>query len=154
MRKALVRKGFLLAILLAFVLAIGRPAAAAGPSFAITGQEHPGLAGQPAGNKAIGKVLWQPIKLVGGVGIFLDKVFRGDLKGAAYQAVTAPFNYPASVVTDGATLVVGDTKVYGSPGGHEFLKLASVDKEDNQPRAPDMMMASAYGPGLSSLPQF
>jgi len=120
MRKALGRNGFVFLICLVALTFVTLPALAGGVN--MIGQEHPGLAGQPAGNKMIGKVLWQPLKLFAGAGNFLDNMFKGKVGAAVKQAVTAPVNYPASVVVDSATLAAGNTMVYGSPG-NEIIQL-------------------------------
>jgi hypothetical protein len=111
-------------LVLCFVLmmASALPALAGGVGVNTAGVEHPGLKGQPWGNQMIGKALWQPLKGFAFVGNALDALFRGNYESAAKQAVTMPLNAPLSVVADGATMVPGDPKVYGSPG-NEIIRL-------------------------------
>lgn len=110
------RKEFALLMVLGLLL-LTAPcfAADAGASFGVTGKEHPGFANQPAGNKMIGKALWQGLKPFAFVANVLDSLFKGNFGAAAKQVVTAPVNYPISVVADVATAAVGDTKVYAGP---------------------------------------
>jgi hypothetical protein len=119
MRKALV-------LVLCFILIMvicALPALAGGVGVNTAGVEHPGLKGQPWGNQMIGKALWQGFgKPFAFAGNFLDNLFRGNVEAAAKQAVLMPINAPLSVVADGATMVTGDTKVYGSPG-NEIIQL-------------------------------
>lgn len=124
MKKDLARKGFVLMMILAFSLLVTPcfAANATGASFNVVGKEHPGFAGQPAGNKMIGKVLWQGLKPFAFVANVLDSLFKGNYSVAAKQAVTAPVNYAVSVAADTATMAVGDTKVYAGPD-NQALKL-------------------------------
>lgn len=121
MRKALVKKGFALLILVfCFTLAIvgacfAADKAGGGASFNVTGQEHPGFANQPAGNKMIGKAVWQVIKPFAFGANILDNLFKGNFGTAVKQLATAPVNYAVSVGADAATAAMGDTKVYAGP---------------------------------------